>query len=69
MNFSININYIEENEPLGTAGALRFVPPKSDLLLVVNGDILFDFNLNRMLDYHKKKNADITLFTHPNQHL
>ena len=67
-NFGLTINYIEETKPLGTAGALRFVDTTADLLLLVNGDIIFDFDLNRMLAYHKSKNADITLFTHPNNH-
>lgn len=66
--FGVEIEYIEENEPLGTAGALRFVNADENLFLVVNGDIIFDFDLNRMLEYHKIKNSDITLFTHPNQH-
>lgn len=66
--FGLNIKYIEETEPLGTVGALRFSESSPDLLLVVNGDIIFDFDLKRMLDYHKTKNADITLFTHPNSH-
>ena len=66
--FGIHIDYIEENEPLGTAGALRFLSDKADLFLIVNGDILFDFDLYRMLEYHNLKSADATLFTHPNQH-
>ena len=66
--FGVKIRYIEENEPLGSAGALRFTQAKPGLLLVVNGDILFNFNLQRMLDFHKEKSADITLFTHPNHH-
>ena len=47
--FGIGINYIEENEPLVTAGALRFSAEQPNLLLVVNGDILFDFDLETML--------------------
>ncbi|MBR1420331.1 MAG: HAD-IIIA family hydrolase [Selenomonadaceae bacterium] len=66
--FGVHIDYIEENEPLGTAGALRFLSDKADLFLIVNGDILFDFDLYRMLEYHNLKSADATLFTHPNQH-
>ena len=66
--FGVNISYIEEKEPMGTAGALKLIPAHSESLLLVNGDILFDFDLNRMIEYHKQKKADITLFTHPNQH-
>ena len=66
--FGVRIRYIDETSPLGTAGALRFSAPDPELLLVVNGDILFDFDLERMVTYHREKHADITLFTHPNQH-
>lgn len=66
--FGVKIRYIEETSPLGTAGALRFSTPGPELLLVVNGDILFDFDLERMITYHREKHSDITLFTHPNQH-
>ena len=63
----LKIRYLEENEPLGTAGCLRYIEP-CKTLLIVNGDIAFDVDLNRMIAYHKEKEADITLFTHPNQH-
>lgn len=66
--FGVKIRYIEETSPLGTAGALRYSAPGPELLLVVNGDILFDFDLERMVTYHRERHSDITLFTHPNQH-
>lgn len=66
--FDMQIDYIEEHQPLGTAGALKFLKNQFETLLLVNGDILFDFDLQRMLNYHFKKSADITLFTHSNQH-
>ena len=67
-NFGIEIKYLEEQQPMGTAGALHFLKNSSDLLLVVNGDLVLNFDFVRMLSFHKEKNADITLFTHPNQH-
>ena len=66
--FGLKIRYIEENEPLGSAGALRFSLEQPNLLLVLNGDVLFDFDFQRMLNFHREKSADITLFTHPNSH-
>ena len=66
--FGVKIKYIEEEEPLGSAGALKFTDEEPNLLMVVNGDILFNFDLQRMLNFHKEKFADITLFTHPNHH-
>ena len=67
--FGVNIEYIVENEPLGSGGALFFLKDKikSDLI-VCPGDVVFDVNFNRLINYHKQKDALITLFTHPNIH-
>lgn len=67
--FGVKIEYIVEDEPLGSGGALFFVKDKitSDLI-VCPGDVIFDVNFNRLIDYHKQKNALITLFAHPNLH-
>ena len=44
--FDIQINYIEENEPLGTGGALfSGMDLLHDEFLVLNGDTIFDFNI------------------------
>ena len=32
------------------------------------GDIATNFNVKKFYNYHKKKNSDITLFVHPNDH-
>lgn len=69
-NFGVNIRYIEESTPLGTAGALALLPPllnQEDFFLIF-GDVLFDIDLQRMARYHTEKGADVTLFVHPNVH-
>lgn len=68
--FGVNIDYIEETVPLGTAGALSLLPPflKEDGFFLIFGDVLFDIDLNRMQQYHKLKKAEATLFVHPNTH-
>lgn len=65
--FGVNIEYYIEDEPLGTAGALLRLSFKDDFLLC-NGDLIFDFSLQSMLNFHKEKNALATLFCHPNSH-
>lgn len=65
--FGVNISYYRETEPLGTAGAL-FKLELSDDFLLCNGDLIFDFCLEKMMDFHRKNNALATLFTHPNSH-
>ena len=65
--FGVHIEYYIENEPMGTAGAL-FKIELPDEFLFVNGDLIIDFTLKDMLAFHRKKKADITLFTHLSSH-
>lgn len=66
----VQIQYIEEQEPLGSAGALYFL--KSILrvprFLLVFGDVMFDLDLNRMMDFHEGHGGKVTLLAHPNSH-
>lgn len=69
VKFGVNIRYIEEKEPLGTAGSLYFLKKiiKEDFLLIY-GDVLFDISIPRFIEYHKEKKSDATLYVHPNAH-
>ena len=69
-DFGVSIQYIEETAPLGTAGALSMLPPllTGDNFFLVFGDVLFDIDLARMEQFHRKKSAIATLFVHPNVH-
>lgn len=68
-NFGVNIEYYIEKEQLGNAGALFYIKDKlKEDFLLINGDIIFNIDFNRFLDYHKQKEGLITLFTHPNSH-
>ena len=66
-DFGVNVTYFEEDEPLGTGGALPLLGINDDILLC-SGDLLFDFSLERMAAFHKEKNALVTLFAHPSSH-
>lgn len=67
--WGVNIEYFKEDRPLGTAGALGYLRDKlTEDFFVFYGDTIMDFDMNAMLDYHKRKNADATLFLHPNDH-
>lgn len=66
---NINISYSTEIKPLGTAGCIRkLLNMLDDDFLVVYGDIMFDINLNNLIDYHFKKKSEVTLVVHPNDH-
>ncbi len=65
--FGVDISYFRETEPLGTGGALFQMEFKEDFLLC-NGDLIFDFCLEKMWNFHRRSKALATLFTHPNNH-
>ncbi len=68
-NLGVSISYYEEDKPLGTAGALYKIKEQlSDDFLLINGDLIFSVNFNKMIEFHRKKNALATLFVHPNSH-
>jgi len=66
--FACNISYFTETEPLGTAGALYKIENLTEDFLLLNGDVILDMDFTRMIDFHKKKNAHVTLAVHPNSH-
>jgi D,D-heptose 1,7-bisphosphate phosphatase len=67
-HFGCNISYFTETEPLGTAGALYKLENLSDDFILLNGDVIFDIDFSRMIDFHKEKKAHATLTVHPNSH-
>ena len=67
--FGVKINYFIEKEPLGTAGALYHLKDHlSDQFILLYGDLVFDINFNRLIQFHKDHNAEITMTVHPNDH-
>lgn len=65
----VNIHYIIENEPLGTAGALYYLKNKlKEPFFLIFGDLMLDIDWKKMAKYHYEKNREITLFAHPNSH-
>ncbi len=67
--FGVQINYLEEATPLGTAGALYYLKEKfTEDFIFLFGDVFLSIDFNRMLSYHNQKKSDATLFVHPNIH-
>jgi dTDP-glucose pyrophosphorylase/CBS domain-containing protein len=60
-DWGVKINYLSEDQPLGTAGALTLIPESNQPILVINGDILTLLDYRAMLAYHKRQNADMTV--------
>ena len=61
--YGVNIHYIYEDVPLGTAGSLGLLPSSiSDLpIIVMNGDILTKVNFEHLLDFHNSNKSDATV--------
>jgi len=66
--FGCGISWYDETEPLGTAGALYKIKNLSDDFILLNGDIIFDIDFSRMINFHREKKAKVTLAVHPNSH-
>lgn len=67
--WGVNIEYYQETQPLGTAGALGYMKDQlTENFFVFYGDTIVDFDMLAMLKCHQDKNADATLFLHPNDH-
>ena len=57
----VNIKYVEEKKPLGTAGSIYYLKKINKPIILVNADVISDINYREMLDYHKKLNSFISI--------
>lgn len=56
------INYVVEDEPLGTGGAVRYAyRADGGTIIVFNGDIINDLDLAKALEFHRSKGAGVTI--------
>lgn len=63
--WQVQIDYLKEESPLGTAGALSLFKPESrEPIIVTNGDVLTDIRYGELLDYHKAQQAVATMAVH-----
>jgi mannose-1-phosphate guanylyltransferase len=65
----VEIRYVVEPEPLGTAGAIRFAADAlggdlDDRFLALNGDVLTDLDLSGLLRVHEEHDAAATIALH-----
>lgn len=68
--FGVDISYIKETQPLGSAGALWFLKQMLSCgnFFFLFGDVMFDMSLKRMVRFHQNCHAVVTLAVHPNSH-
>ena len=60
-DFGVHIEYVAEDRPMGTAGALARASVGDLPLLVINGDILTSIDFRAMLEFHREHSADMTV--------
>lgn len=53
-----------EDEPLGTAGALRTVPNLDETFIAMNGDVLTTLDYRALIEYHRRQEALLTVAMH-----
>lgn len=59
--WGVNITYVTEDRPLGTAGAVKLIQNLEDSFLVINGDVLTDMDFSQMLRYHRARKNFATI--------
>ncbi|MEV8534419.1 NDP-sugar synthase [Streptomyces sp. NPDC051211] len=64
--FGVHLEYVVEDEPLGTGGAIRNAAERltcgpDEPVLVLNGDILSGLDINGLVDAHGQAGADVSL--------
>jgi dTDP-glucose pyrophosphorylase len=61
-HWGVEISYVEEREPLGTAGALGLLPSIDALpMIVMNGDLVTAVDFHALLDFHAGSDAALTM--------
>jgi len=61
-SLNVQIDYLREQSPLGTAGALGLLNPRPDTPFVIsNGDVVTDIHYGELLDFHIRQTAFATM--------
>ncbi len=61
-SMGMNVEYSVEESPLGTAGSVRLAAGRLDeTFLVISGDALCDVDLTRLVEFHKEREASVTI--------
>ncbi len=68
--WNIDVEYIHEDEPLGTGGALGLLPKEriQEPLFMMNGDLLTNLDFNRLLDFHESHEGVATMCVREYEH-
>jgi NDP-mannose synthase len=57
----LELSYHWEDEPLGTAGALKLIEPGDEPFLVMNGDVITNLDYAALMAFHREQGASVTI--------
>jgi NDP-mannose synthase len=60
----LQLGYFREPQPLGTAGSLALIPGLEDTFLVMNGDVLTTLDYRKLIAFHRRSGAALTIAMH-----
>lgn len=60
----VELDYVHEGSPLGTAAPLRLVDGLDETFLVMNGDVLTKLDLRELVRYHHERGYEMTIASH-----
>ena len=62
-DFGIKITYVVPDDDYGTAGAVKLAQEYigDDNFIIISGDLVTDFDFQKIFDYHKEKNSKLTI--------
>ena len=60
----VEVNYVWEDKPLGTAGALHLIERPTEPFLVMNGDILTTLPYAQLMRFHTASGSALTIASH-----
>jgi NDP-sugar pyrophosphorylase family protein len=63
-HLGVNIDYAEENEPLGTVGPLSRIEGLDASFIVMNGDVLTSLDYSELIDLHQDAGNVLTIASH-----
>ncbi|MBI2631631.1 NDP-sugar synthase [Candidatus Pacearchaeota archaeon] len=68
-NLGVNITHSTEPYPLGSGGPIKYAKNFiDDRFVYISGDVFCAINFEKMLAFHEKNNADITVHVHKSSH-
>jgi dTDP-glucose pyrophosphorylase len=60
--YGLNLSYLQEDRPLGTAGSLSLIPERQEWpILVTNADLRTACNFRSLVAFHEEQDASITV--------